>query len=449
MNEGSDKPFRLFGTMKHIFLTLLITLAPFLGWNQLNWVKYDENPVLKRDTVIENLANDFFAISDNWVLKEGSTYKMWYTCGGFNHPTDEFNMRARICYCESEDGIVWNKYEDNPVLDAAYDGGWDSLAVETATVIIDEDASLDERYKMWYAGETETGGKYNLGYATSPDGLVWTKHGAPILEVGADSEWDNYFLEGPTVIKEGGTYKMWYAGFDLTFDGASTDGFVNIGYATSTDGISWEKYAGNPVLRVSESGWDSIYVQDPHVIKVGETYHLWYGGANQYDNYGQATGYASSTDGINWTKSPENPVLTPGELGEWDANTTSFPTVLLDSDGQLKMWYTGKDVHPLPEGSSNYYWEIGYAIGDSLTLSTQENKWVDFKVYPNPVQELININSPKNNLQTIEIADLSGQIVYRKSFSERSSVQVNLKNLTSGIYLLIINNQPPIKLIKH
>jgi len=39
---------------------------------QENWVKYPNNPVLKRDTVVANLPNDLIAISDCWVIKEGT-----------------------------------------------------------------------------------------------------------------------------------------------------------------------------------------------------------------------------------------------------------------------------------------------------------------------------------------------------------------------------------------
>lgn len=425
--------------------TLFVILMFFLnGFTQEIWTKYDEGPVLKRDTTVASLSSDFFAISDCWVIRDGDQYKMWYTCGGFNHPTDEYNMKARICYCESEDGVNWEKYSDNPVLDVDYESGWDSLGVETATVIIDTEAAPTERYKMWYAGVTETGGKYNLGYAFSPDGLNWTKNPEAVLTVGGDFDWDNGFLEGPSVIKDGGIYKMWYAAFDQTFEGSETDGFVNIGYATSLDGINWEKYVGNPVLTVSESDWDSIYVQDPHVIKQGGIYHLWYGGASQYDFYGQETGYASSVDGINWVKSPLNPVLTREDLGSWDANTTSFPSVLLEDDGQLKMWYTGKDIEPLPEGSSTYFWEIGYALGTLLPADLRWDEYETFQIYPNPATDFLVVEAV--NLFSYTVTNTNGELILTGNGT--NATFIDLGQVEKGLYLITIKTEDVISVKK-
>lgn len=319
-----------------------------------SWLKDNSNPVLRKG---EPYGPDFYVISDCWVVFDEGKYKMWYTGGGAVLP-DEY-LHSNICYATSENGIVWTKYASNPVLDINK-SSWDSLGVETVTVIIDADAPANARYKMWYAGQTFNDYRYEIGYAYSPDGISWQKHPGAVLAVGLENEWDNCFLEGPSVLKEGGIYKMWYAGYDCAVDGQSTDGKANIGYATSTDGINWTKFEGNPVLTVSTDQWDAVYVQDPHVIKYNGLYHMWYGGANVEDNYFQQTGYAFSNDGLTWTKSINNPVLKRGASGAWDANTASFPTVLIHNDA-LKMWYSGKDVDPLPDFPNPYFWEIGYA----------------------------------------------------------------------------------------
>ena len=312
-----------------IFISLLSYFnRPLLAQN--NWTKYANNPVLQRDTVIAALPNDLIVISDCWVIKEGSTYKMWYTGGGINYPPDTL-LRSRICYATSTDGITWDKYTGNPVLDVSYNGGWDSLGVETVSILIDSSAPSTERYKMWYAGQYFNAYRYDIGYAYSSDGINWVKHPNPVLQVGALGDWDNGFLEGPSVIKDGSTYKMWYCGYDAIPDGSGTDGKANIGYAISNDGITWVKYAGNPIIVTGINTWDSIYVQDPHVIKEGNEYHMWYGGGDNDTYYSQQVGYATSQDGINWIKSPLNPILTRGNIGDWDEILASFPSVLNDS----------------------------------------------------------------------------------------------------------------------
>ena len=398
---------------------------------QENWIKYPNNPILKRDKVLANLPNDIISISDPWVIKEGTTYKMWYTCGGLNYPTDTL-LRSRICYCESSDGIAWTKYTGNPVLDVSYTGGWDSLGVETVSILFDSLAPANQRYKMWYAGQYFNAYRYDLGYAYSADGKKWTKYPTQVLQVGSSTSWEGGFIEGPSVLKEGSIYKMWYTGYSLV------NGKVNTGYATSTDGITWTKYAGNPVISIGSVGtWDSYTVQDPHVIKIGSTYHMWYGGQSQDTVYGQETGHAYSTDGINWTKSFLNPVLRKGIAGKWDANIASFPTVLLDN-GVLKMWYTGKDVDPPPTGSFNYYWELGYATDSTFVAGNiSTNAKEEFLLYPNPLSSSTTLHSNKLLKDaTLTLYNSYGQKVKEIKNISGHTVILSRDNLSSGLYFV-------------
>ncbi len=159
-----------------------------------------------------------------------------------------------------------------------------------------------------------------------------TKHSAnPVLAVGANGAWDDVAIWEPTVLKDGNLYKMWYAGFD----GATT----RIGYATSTDGVNWAKYAGNPVLAPGLP-WEGNSVSDPHVMSVRTGYAIWYTGRT---SAGVSTiGYATSSDGINWTKWFENPVMGIGPAGSWKDADVMNP-VVLRLGGLYHMWYTGSD----------------------------------------------------------------------------------------------------------
>ena len=77
---------------------------------------------------------------------------------------------------------------------------------------------------------------------------------------------------------------MWYGG-----SGASSE---VIGYATSPDGLSWSKYVGNPVLGAGLPGsWDQFGVDCPRVIIDGSLYKMWYDGRGQE---GGGIGYAYS-----------------------------------------------------------------------------------------------------------------------------------------------------------
>ncbi|MBC8236139.1 hypothetical protein H8E77_41865, partial [bacterium] len=232
----------------------------------------------------------------------------------------------RIGYATSTDGIVWTNYEGNPVLDVGVPGAWDDYHVFGPSVLFD-----DGTYKMWYTGYD--GSNYRIGYATSTDGIVWTKYANnPVLDLGASGAWDDVHVYTPSVLFEDGTYKMWYTGYDGSHS--------RIGYAISTDGIDWDKYEGNPVLNLGAPGaWDDSDVYTPSVLFDDGTYKMWNIG---YDGSNWRIGYATSDDGIFWDKYEGNPVLDLGAPGEWDDYSVSFLSVLFE-DGTYKMWYSGHD----------------------------------------------------------------------------------------------------------
>lgn len=83
----------------------------------------------------------------------------------------------------------------------------------------------------------------------------WQKFSStPILPVGVPSDWDMSIVTKPTVVFNNITYKMWYGGDS------------GIGYATSTDGVHWTKYENNPVLVKDSTDPQEIAIGEPDVI---------------------------------------------------------------------------------------------------------------------------------------------------------------------------------------
>lgn len=101
---------------------------------------------------------------------------------------------------------------------------------------------------MWYSGCTGFAPYFTcaLGYATSPDGVAWSRYlGNPVVNATAGEG----TAELPTVIYDGGVYKMW-------FESHGSSGLV-INYATSADGVNWTQYPGNPVWS-GGAPWDGL-----------------------------------------------------------------------------------------------------------------------------------------------------------------------------------------------
>ena len=95
----------------------------------------------------------------------------------------------------------------------------------------------------------------------------------------------------------------------------------------------------------AEGEWDAILWGGfaNSLIKKGNTYYLYYQGSSFYDDQCEsvahrAIGVATSNDGINWVKSPKNPVITWTKQGSIEEGATSS-AAWLGSDGRIYVYY--------------------------------------------------------------------------------------------------------------
>jgi beta-lactamase class A len=239
---------------------------------------------------------------------------------------------------------TWSEHPENPLIEPGAPGAWDDAVISEAKVIYD-----GQRFYMWYAGRRRDpeGLKtpVDVGYATSPDGVHWTKSTAnPVLGRGPRGDYDENLISAPYVLYDGGQFHMWYSA-------ANYAGKWSIDYATSPDGIEWAKYGDNPLFAAAGTGrWDAVYVAEPCVLYNGSFFQMWYNGASRVTE--TLLGYAVSPDGVHWTPFQEDqPVLDVGPRDAWDDFAVARAHVLYDGE-QYKMWYEGHD------GST---WRIGYA----------------------------------------------------------------------------------------
>ena len=185
----------------------------------------------------------------------------------------------------------WTRYPGNPILAEGPSGAWDDHGATFASVIYD---SLAGEFRMYYHGFS--GSTHQIGLATSHDGLNWAKYpGNPVFTPGPDP-WDANQVRVPMVWKEGLTdYRMIYSGVG--------SGGMQVGYATSTDGISWIKHPSNPVF--NDPVWATGATENWGVMKVGSEYLMW------YSDFGmRQSGIAVSTDLVNWTPHQPGPIFT-------------------------------------------------------------------------------------------------------------------------------------------
>ncbi len=146
--------------------------------------------------------------------------------------------------CAGGGGVGWNRGTYGPV-DVIYQPGAPSTGTDP----------WNYSYVMYYDGTD--GSSEVTGLAYSADGMTWTGYSPlPVLDKGSGSAWDCDDAAYGTVYRSGGTYHFWYSGGGGDNGaGACAAGapiHQGIGYASSADGTSWTKSAGNPIFHIGD-----------------------------------------------------------------------------------------------------------------------------------------------------------------------------------------------------
>lgn len=294
--------------------------------------------------------------------------------------------------------IEFTHYDNNPILTPGEEGAWDSPHILLADVLYD-----DEMFYLFYLGGSAPEG-WSVGYATSPDGLTWTRfEGNPIL--GPDATIAPFGYGNLAVIKSGDQWMMFlgthspvmqdrqgviFKATAATVEGPWTvqedpiledergwddsekmvqsvveteDGYQlfylamsrgadspKLGLATSPDGDVWTRYdnpdsrlppfgQSDPVFGANEDTWDNSFVGSVSVRPGENSLEMLYFAASRDGNH-IGIGYATSADGIEWTRIGLEPVLTADASLDIDEEWhTSLPAVVI-VDGTYYLYYT-------------------------------------------------------------------------------------------------------------
>ncbi len=202
----------------------------------MTWTEVTEEPVLRSDDVP---FTDLAALASSALVMDDGTWVLYfYTWNRSNPPAAEIGRAT----ADNPQG-PWT-IEAEPVLTHGGEGSWDSIHVDAPSVL-----RTDDGYVMYYAGSNEANRSAQIGMATSPDGIIWTKYDdlatteAPFAESDPVlvSEQDDYRYHQPRVERVEDGYLMIYR--MIPASGSQ----MGLGIATSDDGIHWDIQSDEPL----------------------------------------------------------------------------------------------------------------------------------------------------------------------------------------------------------
>lgn len=143
--------------------------------------------------------------------------------------------------------------------------------------------------------------------------------------VAAPGQWDTKIRERGWIMKEGDLWRMWYTGYVPD----QKPLMMKLGYATSPDGITWTRYSGNPLI-------GDFWVEDMMIVKHADRYLMFAEGMNDQAQL------LESPDGIKWNRLGTLDIrltngqpIPPGPFGT--------PTAFFE-DGTWSLFYERRDA---------------------------------------------------------------------------------------------------------
>jgi hypothetical protein len=264
-----------------------------------------------------------------FVLKVGAVYHIWYGDGNntrhassYYHDFNDVTFPAPVVT-----GLV-GTYPYHPRL--LYNAsGWD---------IGTPSAHYAGPFLMYYT-DGNTWGSPRVAH--SADGSSWTDIGAC---TGINSYGGNTTVYNLAVLYEGGT----------AWKGYADNGLGHIQYYTSSNGIDWTGQAMD-IMGTPYQPWENSGAQGniaPFIIMNGSTYVLFYSsGDARNDN---AFGFATSSDGQNFTKSTGNPIFSIYDGVAW-RDVRTYTTSIVQNNRTWLLYFTGRTNTP----STSY--SVGFA----------------------------------------------------------------------------------------
>jgi hypothetical protein len=236
-----------------------------------------------------------------WVLREGTSYSLWYT--GYDGTREGQKM---LGLATSEDGLHWARAAANPLCRDQW--------VEDMMVV-----KQGATYYMFAEGRND-----QAQLLTSADRVNWEPQGTLDVRSTNGKPLTAGPFGTPTGWYEDGTWFLFYERQD-----------AGVWLATSKDLKIWTNVQDEPVLARGPEPYDKEQIALNQIVKHDGRYYAYYHGSGSTTKPALwTTSVATSTDLVHWTKYPKNPL---------QPETENKSSGILVNDGQQFRLYTMHD----------------------------------------------------------------------------------------------------------
>jgi len=175
----------------------------------------------------------------------------------------------------------------------------------------------------------------------------------PVFAPQGQGHWDVKMRERGWILRDGDRWQMWYTGYDGT-----REGLKKLGYATSTDGLTWWRHAKNPLYK-------EHWVEDMMVVRHNGKYLMFAEGR------GDQAHLLKSSDGVRWKRvgpldirRTDGQPIKPGpygtptvfhESGTWYLFYERYDSgIWVAKSKDLKVWINIQDEPVMKPGPEKY-----------------------------------------------------------------------------------------------
>ncbi len=89
---------------------------------------------------------------------------------------------------------------------------------------------------------------------------------------------------------------------------------------------------------------------------------------------------------------------------------------------------------------ANIFWTNPDLTVSCFQVSMEENSQLEFRMYPNPASDVVQIETEKGKIKQLTLYDINGRVILRRNV-DNDRISLNTSDFDSGLYLIRLNGE--------